>query len=124
MCCVAVVLGMLLETAADKDVSVAEIVNTSVRKIADKHTNQVLISCCDFGTTISKTNSNHLVAVLVIMERVCQDHIMKINGETILTVVEFSLSFMTQNSSYEPLVQTPCSGILVALGRKHYVQVI
>lgn len=115
---------MLLETAADKEVSVAEIVNTSLRKIADKHTNQVLISCCDFGKTVSKTNSNHLVAILVIMERICQDNILKIDGETILIVVEFSLELMTQNHNYEPLVQMPSSGILVALGRKHYVQVI
>lgn len=118
-----VVLGVLLETAADKEPSVVEIVNTSVRKIASKHTNQVLISCCDFGKSILKTNSNHLVAVLVVMEKICQDYILNIDGDTILIVVEFSLEVMTQNTGFEPLVQMPASGILVALGRKHYVQV-
>lgn len=115
---------MLLETAGDKDPSVKEIVNTSLRKIARKHANQVLLSCCTVGKKLQKTNTNHLVSILAIMETVCQDCILDIDGNTIMTVIEFSLDVMTQNVGYEPEVQLPASGILVALGNKHYVQVM
>lgn len=117
-------LGTLLEAATDKNPVVAEKVNTSLRKIAEKHPNQVLLSCCRFGQHIQKTDSAHLVAVLVIMERICQDRISSIDSDTIVLVIDFSIEVMTQNLSYEPQVQMPASEILVALGHKHYKQVM
>lgn len=57
------------------------------------------------------------------MENVCREHLINIDGDTIITIVEFSLQIMIENVGYDPLIQLPASGILVALGREHYVQV-
>lgn len=57
------------------------------------------------------------------MENICTDNIANIDGDTILSIIEFSLSIMIDNPIHEPLVQLPASGVLVALGREHYIQV-
>lgn len=112
-------IASLLEAAADSNISVVEIVNTSLHKIADKHTNEVLNTCCQFGQNISKTNRDHLASVLNIIQRICEDFIQNLQPETVSLLTTFALDIMTQNAVYEPNVQTPASETLVALGRQH-----
>ncbi|KAJ8979536.1 hypothetical protein NQ317_017684 [Molorchus minor] len=119
-----VAVGMLLQSVADKSTVVAETVNGSLRKLSEKHPNQVLNSCCCFCRKPTKPSADHVAAILKIMECVCSEHIVNIDGNTILTTIEFSLQLMIENIHLEPLVQMPASGILVALGREHYIQVV
>lgn len=115
---------MLLKAVADPSSSVSETVVGSIKKLSEKHPNQILISCCQFCTKSPKPGTEHVASVLRIMESVCTDHIIQIDGDTIITVIDFSLQVMVENINYEPLVQMPASGILVALVREHYIQVI
>lgn len=57
------------------------------------------------------------------MENVCSEHIANIDGDTILMIIEFSLGVMIENVGYEPVIQLPASGVLVAIGRGHHIQV-
>lgn len=113
---------MLLRTASDKHPVVVEAVHTSLRKIADNNTNDVLLACCTFEENISQANPSHLAIVLSIMEKICQDHAEKVDGDTIITVINLGVQVMCQNNGCEQL-QQPASGVLVAIGRLHYVLV-
>ncbi|XP_056636032.1 maestro heat-like repeat-containing protein family member 1 [Diorhabda sublineata] len=119
-----VTIGRLLQSVTDKSFLVSESVKCSLKKLSDKHPNQVLNSCCQFINKNPKPLPEHISSILHIMEIVCSDHLVKINGDTIILTVDVSLSVMTENISYEPIIQTPASGVLVALGREHYVQII
>lgn len=116
-------VGMLLKAVADPSSSVSETVVGSVKKLSEKHPNQILNSCCQFCTKSPKPSMEHTAFILRIMESVCTERIIQIDGDTIITVIDFSLQVMIENINYEPLVQMPASGILVALGREHYIQV-
>ncbi|EFA03008.2 maestro heat-like repeat-containing protein family member 1 [Tribolium castaneum] len=117
-------ISILLESIADKSQIVIETVNSSIRKLAEKHPNQVLNSCCHFCERTPKPTNEHLSAILSIMEKICIEHIVAIDGDTILLMIDFSLRTMIENQNYEPIVQMPASNVLVALGRKHHIQVM
>ncbi|CAH0557118.1 unnamed protein product [Brassicogethes aeneus] len=119
-----VAIGILLCSVADKSPLVVDTVNSSLKKLADKHPNQVLNCCITFCTKAKKPSNEHIAAILEIMETVCTDNIATIDGDSILAIIEFSLNVMVETSGLEPLVQKPASGILVALGREHYIQVM
>uniref|UniRef100_A0A6P7GVH6 Maestro heat-like repeat-containing protein family member 1 n=1 Tax=Diabrotica virgifera virgifera TaxID=50390 RepID=A0A6P7GVH6_DIAVI len=119
-----VTIGRLLQSVTDKSYLVLESVKCSLKKLAEKHPNQVLNSCCQFITKSPKPPPEHVSSILYIMELVCSDHILKINGDTIIQTINVSLSIMTENISWDSQLQRPASGILVALGREHYVQVM
>ncbi|CAG9840062.1 unnamed protein product [Diabrotica balteata] len=119
-----VTIGRLLQSVTDKSYLVLESVKCSLKKLSEKHPNQVLNSCCQFITKTPKPPPEHVSSILYIMELVCSDHILKINGDTIIQTINVSLSIMTENISLDSQVQRPASGILVALGREHYVQVM
>lgn len=102
---------------------VSDSVNSALRKIAKKHPNDVLNECCQFCKRNGKLNKEHLSEVLKTMEHICQEYIVEIDGDTIIMLVDFAMDVMTQNVAYEPIVQLPASGVLVALGGKHCVQV-
>lgn len=118
------VIDVLLENVADKNAVVSESISTSLRKIAKTYTNDVLNVCCEFCKTHDKITKEHLLEILKTMEWICRDYILEIDGDTVITLVEFCVKTMTQNIAYEPLVQLAASGILVALGSKHCVQVV
>lgn len=101
-----------------------ETVKKSIRKLAEKHPNQVLLSCCKFCSKDPKPTPEHLGAVLKIMESVCLEHILLLDGDTVINTVDTSLKIMTKNVYVEQVIQIPASDVLVALGREHYVQVI
>ncbi|RZC37257.1 hypothetical protein BDFB_008476, partial [Asbolus verrucosus] len=117
-------IGMLLESVADKSQLVFETVNGSIRKLAEKHPNQVLNSCCQFCERSSKPSNEHISSILTIMEKICVEHIVEIDGDTVLSLIDFCLRTLIENLSYEPIVQMPASNVLVALGRKHHIQVM
>ncbi|CAG9858443.1 unnamed protein product [Phyllotreta striolata] len=119
-----VAVGTLLQAVTDKSPSVIESLKCSLKKLSEKHPNQVLNSSCNFLTKTPKPPPEHMSSILAIMETVCSDHILKINGDTIISTIEVSLGIMTYQINSEPLVQMPACGILVALGREHYVQVM
>ncbi|KAG5897176.1 hypothetical protein JTB14_022538 [Gonioctena quinquepunctata] len=117
-------IGTLLSSVTDKSPLVLETVKTSLKKLSEKHPNQVLDSCCLFCTKNPKPPPEHIASILNIMEAVCSDHILKIDGDTIIRVIDISLTIMTGNYTNESSIQMPSCGILVALGREHYVQVM
>lgn len=100
-----------------------ETVRKSIRKLAEKHPNQVLQSCCKFCSKNPKPPSEHLGSILKVMESVCLEHITLLDGDTVISTIETSLTIMTKNVYVEQVVQMPASDVLVALGREHYVQV-
>ncbi|XP_066159161.1 maestro heat-like repeat-containing protein family member 1 isoform X1 [Euwallacea fornicatus] len=118
-----VAIGVLVDSLADKSHLVFEAASSSLLKLAEKHPNQVLISCSDFCAKTPKPTNEHLGHILGLMSKVCKEHIVNIDGDTIINTIEFSLKIMTEYSSYEPGVQMPASNVLVALGRLHYLQV-
>lgn len=116
-------IGILLESIADKSQIVVETVNDSVRKLAEQHPNQVLNSCCQFCEKPNKSQ-DHAALILEVMEKICIEHIIEIDGDTILLIVSFCLRIMTENPNYEPVIQVASSKVLVAVGRKHHIQVV
>nr|CAI5839463.1 unnamed protein product [Callosobruchus analis] len=106
-------IGMLLQSVGDKSSVVLETLMNSIRKLAEKHPNQVLQSCCQFYSKSPKPPPEHLASILKIMERVCSDHILRIDGDTILSTIEISMNLMTENVYSEPVIQMPASDVLV-----------
>lgn len=100
-----------------------ETVKKSIRKLAEKHPNQVLQSCCKFCSKSPKPPSEHLGSIFKVMESVCLEHITLLDGDTVINTIETTLTIMTKNVYVEQVVQMPASDVLVALGREHYVQV-
>lgn len=121
---VLVATGVLLETLYDKNVTVSESATSSILKLAEKHPNTVLLSCSKFYMDNTKLSNEQISSILNIMSKICTEHILSIDGDTVMKTIDFSLSVMTKNSNYEPLVQLAASNILVSLGRAHYLQVI
>lgn len=117
-------MGALLEAAGDKTLLVVEAVNTSLRKIALKYPNEVLLSCCQYYENNQKLSNENLAIILTPMEDICHDQIILIDGDTLIKLISFCLDVMTRHTIYEPNVQLSASAILVALGTKHCVQVV
>lgn len=116
-------IGRLLTSVTDKSPIVLESVKCSLKKLSEKHPNQVLNSSCHFINKTPRPPPEHVSSILAIMEVVCSDHILQINGDSIILTIDVSLAVMTEQINFDPLVQMPACGILVALGREHYVQV-
>lgn len=114
---------MLLSSVSDKSPVVLETLMHSIRKLSEKHPNQVLRSCCQYCTKTPKPPPEQIASILEIMERVCSDYISKIDGDVVMITIDVGLSIMSENINSESTVQLPASGVLVALGRVHYVQV-
>lgn len=121
---ISVALGAMLEAAGDRTLLVLEAVNTSLRKIALRHPNEVLLSCCHYYEKNQKLSNENLAIILTPMEDICHDQIVLIDGDTLIVLIDFCLNVMTRHAVYEPNVQLSASAILVALGTKHCVQVI
>lgn len=117
------VIDVLLNTASDKNSAVSESISTVLRKIAKQHPNDVLIGCCEFYNRNNKTGKEHLSQILKTMAHICEDYIIEIDGDTIMLLIDFCMEIMTNGVNYEPIIQMPASGILVALGSKHCIQV-
>lgn len=117
-----VALGMLLQTASDKNTNVVDAIHTSLLKIADNNTNEVLLACCSSVEHATDKNHDNTKTVLTIMERICEDHIQKIDGASIVAIIQLTVRIMKENNEYEQ-VQQPASDVLVALGREHCVLV-
>lgn len=118
-----VAVSSLLNIGTDKNPALSEAVSASLKKIAKKHPNEVLKSCWSFCNKNSKLNQEHVSVILYCMEDICRENILQIDGDTLLSLVEFAVEIMTSNVAHDPLIQMPSSGILVALGSKHSVQV-
>ncbi|XP_076271212.1 maestro heat like repeat family protein c11.1 isoform X2 [Rhynchophorus ferrugineus] len=116
--------GVLLETLYDKNVTVSESATSSILKLAEKHPNTILLSCSKFYMDNPKLSNEQITSILNIMSKICTEYILSIDGDTVMKTIDFSLSVMTKNGNYEPLVQLAASNILVSLGRAHYLQVI
>lgn len=117
-------MGTLLDAAADRNHLVCETVKTSLKKIAKKHPNEVLKTCCQYYDKNPKLTPTHSAAILAPLEDICRDNIALINEETVITLAKLCLHLMTQNTFYEPSVQLTASGIIVALGTKYCEEVI
>lgn len=113
-----VALGKLLQTASDKNTNVVEAVHTSLLKIAERNTNEVLLACCSAVENPTDKNQENLLTILCIMERICQDHIQKVDGTSIAAIIQLSIQIMKQINEQDKL-QQPASDIMVALGREH-----
>ncbi|XP_068084667.1 maestro heat-like repeat-containing protein family member 1 [Anabrus simplex] len=118
------VVGALIEAAADKDQGVREAVGASLRKIAKKCPNEVLENAAAFRKRNPKVSGPHLVVLLRVMEQICNEHLDEITPDAVHKLVEFGVEEMTRSPEYLPDVQMPASGILVALGQKHCIEVM
>lgn len=119
--CIAVAIGMILDVLADKNSLVAETAATSLKKLAENHPNHVL-NCSKNFCKRSSTMSDQIAHVLNIMQSICTEHIIAIDGDTILSLTDFCLEVLTRNIAVD-VVQDPASNVLVAIGRKHHIQV-
>lgn len=120
-----IALGTLLDSVIDKSSLVSETITAALQKIANKYPNDVLRACCHFGLRKDpKPSPDHIGTVLSIMESICREHIIYIDGDAIMLSIELCLELMTQNVLPDPIIQMPASSVLVALGTKHCIQVI
>ncbi|KAF5298497.1 hypothetical protein FQR65_LT01276 [Abscondita terminalis] len=117
------VIEVLIEAAGDKNEMVSQSISSALRKIAKKNTNDVLMVCCDFCQRV-KLDKEHLSDILKSMEYICNEFILELDGDTVITLIDFGINIMTQNNVHEPVVQVAASGVLVALGNKHCIQVV
>ncbi|XP_045471667.1 maestro heat-like repeat-containing protein family member 1 [Harmonia axyridis] len=117
-----VAIGMILEVLADKNSLVAETAATSLKKLAENHPNHVL-NCSKNFCKRSSTMSDQIAHVLNIMQSICTEHIIAIDGDTILSLTDFCLEVLTRNIAVD-VVQDPACNVLVAIGRKHHIQVL
>ncbi|KAK4880533.1 hypothetical protein RN001_008679 [Aquatica leii] len=117
------VIEVLIDAAADKDELVSQTVSSALRKIGKNNTNDMLNVCCEFCKK-EKLNKEHLAEILKCMEFVCREYILELDGDTIIALIDFAINIMTQSNTYEPIVQLSASGILIALGTKHCIQVV
>lgn len=116
-------MNALFEIAGDKTTIVQDAINTSLKKIAQHYPNEVLISCSKFYEKNPKLSAENLYVILTPMESICRDHIVLIDGDTLLVLIDFCFDVMTK-SGYDSNVQLSASSVLVALGSKHCVQVV
>ncbi|GLG92482.1 Uncharacterized protein GBIM_00172 [Gryllus bimaculatus] len=114
----------LIEAAADKDDGVREAVCSSLRKLAKKYPNDVLQYAMSYRKKHPKISNTHLLALLTLMEQICQEHLHSITVEGVRQLVSFTIEEMTRNPEYLPDTQLRASGMLVALGHKHCIEVM
>lgn len=117
------VIDALLDTMGDKNSLVVETVSASLHKISERHCNDVLNASCSYCKQRPKMNKSMLGEILQLIERVCQDYTVSIDGDTLMGLIEFAIDTMTQSTGYDPVIQWPASAVLVRLGRKHPIQV-
>lgn len=113
---------MLLQAASDKNTNVVEAIHTALLKIADHNTNEALLACCTAADSVAEKNHDHLETVLAVMAKICEDHIRKIDGTSIVAIIQLTIRVMKQYNELDK-IQLPTSNILVALGREHCVLV-
>ncbi|GJQ85615.1 hypothetical protein Trydic_g20165 [Trypoxylus dichotomus] len=118
-------IGLLLDTIGDKSSIVTESVDSALRKIAKCHPNEILKACCHYCERNSKNNIEHILTVMNIMNNVCQEYIVQVDGDTILVLIDLCMHLMVQNH-YNELhqVEFAASNILVSLGKKHSIQIM
>nr|XP_022903178.1 maestro heat-like repeat-containing protein family member 1 [Onthophagus taurus] len=119
-----VAIGLLIETINDKNPTVVETVERSLRKIAKTYPNEVLKSCCQYSERQIRNSGDLIPVVLNIMDIVCQDYIVQIDGDTVLEVITLCMDLMIQKPTFEPHLQLAASSVLVALGNKHCIQIM
>lgn len=117
-----VALGVLLQTASDKNANVVDAIYTSLLKIADKNTNEVLLACCTAADNVGEKSNDHLVTILNAMAKICEDHLQKLDGTSIAAIIQLAVRIMKQHNELDK-IQLSTSNILVALGREHCVLV-
>lgn len=110
--------------AADKNDTVRDAVNNALRKISKNHTNDILKTVCMYRQRNSKLTNEHVAALLQPLEEICLEHIIEIDGDTVLILIDFCVDEMIKSTEYIPNVQLSASALLVALGKKHCIQVI
>lgn len=109
--------------AADKNESVRSAVENALRKISQNHTNEILKTVCTYRQSNPKLSNDHVAALLQPLEEICLEHIVEIDGDTVLLLIDFCVDEMVKNPEYVPNVQLSASALLVALGKKHCIQV-
>lgn len=119
-----VAIGLLLDTTGDKSSLVTDTVDCALRRIAKYHPNEILKACCIYCGRTAKNNGENVLIVMNIMHNVCLEYIVEIDGDTILVLIDLCMESMIQNQYNEMhRVEFAASNILVALGKKHSIQV-
>lgn len=97
--------------------------DNALRKISKNHTNEILKTVCMYRQRNSKLTNDHVAAILQPLEEICLEYIIDIDGDTVLLMIDFCVNEMVKNPEYLPDVQLSASALLVALGKKHCIQV-
>lgn len=110
---------MLLQAASDKNTNVVETIRTALLKIADHNKNEVLLACCTAADSVreKEKNHDHLVTVLAVIAKICEDHIESLEATSIMAVRQLTILVMKQYNELDE-IQIHTSNILVALGRR------
>ncbi|XP_050312814.1 maestro heat-like repeat-containing protein family member 1 isoform X3 [Anthonomus grandis grandis] len=116
-------ISVLLDSVGDPNEAVSRATMTSLLKLAEKYPNQLLVSCSISCWKVPNPAVEHNRKILILMSKICLEHIANIDGDTVLKLIEFCLKTMTEKAGYEPVLQLPAADVLVALGRLHYIQV-
>lgn len=114
-----VALGILLQAASDKNTNVVETIHTALLKIADHNTNEVVLACCTAADSVreKEKNHDHLVTILAVIAKICEDHIESFEATSIMAVRQLTILVMKQHNEFDE-IQIHTSNILVALGRR------
>ncbi|KAF4526800.1 hypothetical protein B566_EDAN016627 [Ephemera danica] len=114
-----VVIGSLVESAADKDDEVKSSVAVCLRDLAKTYPDEVLQTICTYRKNHPKMSTFHTATLLHIAEQICKvADVTDIDEESTVTpLVELAVSEMTKSIEMVPEWQMPASQLLVALGR-------
>ncbi|XP_046961304.1 maestro heat-like repeat-containing protein family member 1 [Vanessa cardui] len=110
---------VLINALGDNDNSVNNVVIKSLAKIANVYPNEVIEIFCEFYQNTVKSNLIQLGNIVKVLEQTCVNQVKKLDQKVAGELVNSMLRAMTENSTYEPVVQLGASSVLVAIGHEY-----
>ncbi|CAK1603530.1 unnamed protein product [Parnassius mnemosyne] len=117
--CLRDTVTVLINAIGDNDNSVNNVVIKSLTKIANTYPNEVIDIFCDFYKNTVKVNNAQLSNIVKVLEQTCVNQVKKLNSQVALDLANAMLRAMTENTSYEPVVQMGASSVLVAVSHEY-----
>ncbi|XP_069356577.1 LOW QUALITY PROTEIN: maestro heat-like repeat-containing protein family member 1 [Maniola hyperantus] len=117
--CLKDTVTVLINAIGDSDNTVNNVVIKSLTKIANVHPNEVIEIFCEFYRNTVKSNVTQLGNIVKVLEQTCVNQVKKLDQKVAAELVNAMLRAMTENPSYEPMVQMGASAVLVAISHEY-----
>lgn len=111
----------LLDGLTDKDDQVRTSIETSLRCIAEKHTNSALKYLCDYKQKHEKLGEIQTSVILRVIESITitETKTTNLENETIEKVIDLAVAELIKVQDHCPILQKPSLEILVSIGREY-----